>query len=832
MSLTASMWTGVSGLLAHGEKMNVVGNNIANVSTVGFKGQRMDFADFVYQNSFSNAGVTQIGRGVKIGAVMGNFTGGPMETTTEATDMAITGRGFFKVNKVGSDQAYYTRAGNFRFNYEGYLMDPNGLALQGWKVDNNGGVTQAAGGMTSPSTEKKSDIIGSGVPMDVKLDTWTVAPQQTTKITFKSQLPNKGSDNARDNTNPFAALFQTWNGTQPPATESTPPIAESSYGYQTTMDVFDEAGTKHKITIYYDRVNPEDYEGGDNSNDIWEYMVTMDPAEDQRMFWDDATGSLRKVNETKAGGILMSGTMTFNSGGQIVNQSAYTWGGDQNPTDGPTSFANVPDPADPLKTLKVVNLDPSDMNNWRPAAISSNGYPLVVANFSGLLDAQTPGSPNGQKYNIEMDFGLKVGNFSTPWENQNSLGSLSVDSYSRNPNYISGGSTAEGAKFIRMNPNYDPQADPLTDPNAYKYLFDVPGFSNDPYPTTDPNFPAAFRQTLLKYKGVNSITLKAGEVDNTAGALVPPVNVSVELDASGKIKPGQKISTGDTITIKAGEMSNTGGVLVPPVDITVEVDTTATPTHIRKPGQTFTYTDGTGAQQTFDLDATIAGSTAIGQKFTTLFNDRHYFDVDAAILKYNTDNTATVGVNDFETVFSKPKVEEAIKKNAVADSSMLTSATPANANNLSNINKPVIIDATATTNYGTTFTASQSQDGYGYGDLTSWSVDAQGVLYGVYSNGVTLPLWQVCLYDFNCCQGLRREGNNLFSQTRDSGEAKSGPAGVAGLGTINGQSLEQSNVDMSTEFVQMISTQRGFQSNSKIITTTDTMLETVISMKR
>ena len=102
----------------------------------------------------------------------------------------------------------------------------------------------------------------------------------------------------------------------------------------------------------------------------------------------------------------------------------------------------------------------------------------------------------------------------------------------------------------------------------------------------------------------------------------------------------------------------------------------------------------------------------------------------------------------------------------------------------------------------------------------------------MYSNGVTLPLAQVCLYDFTCQQGLRREGNNLFSQTRASGEAKSGPAGVAGLGTINSYALEQSNVDMSTEFVQMITTQRGFQSNSKAITTTDTMLETVISMKR
>ena len=111
-------------------------------------------------------------------------------------------------------------------------------------------------------------------------------------------------------------------------------------------------------------------------------------------------------------------------------------------------------------------------------------------------------------------------------------------------------------------------------------------------------------------------------------------------------------------------------------------------------------------------------------------------------------------------------------------------------------------------------------------------MDDSGILYGVYSNGVTLPLAQVCLYDFTCQQGLRREGNNLFSQTRASGEAKSGPAGVAGLGTINSYALEQSNVDMSTEFVQMITTQRGFQSNSKAITTTDTMLETVISMKR
>ena len=91
MSLSASMWTSVSGLLAHGEKMNVVGNNLANVSTVGFRGQRMDFADFVYANTYTSAGNGQIGRGVKVGAIMGNFAQSSFETTTEADQIGLEG---------------------------------------------------------------------------------------------------------------------------------------------------------------------------------------------------------------------------------------------------------------------------------------------------------------------------------------------------------------------------------------------------------------------------------------------------------------------------------------------------------------------------------------------------------------------------------------------------------------------------------------------------------------------------------------------------------------------------------------------------------------------
>lgn len=110
MSLSASMWTSVSGLLAHGEKMNVVGNQIANVSTIGFKGQRMDFNDYLYMSGGSASGPTQIGAGVGINAVLGDYSQGLLNQPIPPRIWPLDGNGFFGVRKPGSDQKYYTRA--------------------------------------------------------------------------------------------------------------------------------------------------------------------------------------------------------------------------------------------------------------------------------------------------------------------------------------------------------------------------------------------------------------------------------------------------------------------------------------------------------------------------------------------------------------------------------------------------------------------------------------------------------------------------------------------------------------------------------------------------
>jgi len=564
MSLTASMWTGVSGLLAHGERMNVLGNNIANVNTVGFKGSRMDFEDFLNQDTYSAAGVTQVGRGVSIGAIFGDYSQGAFQTTNESTDLAIQGRGFFSVKPKGTEDTYYTRAGNFRFDADGYLVDPHGYVLQGWAIERSqNSLTSSA--VTATSTTSK--IKGSGVPVDIKLDGFTAEPQHTQNITLNVNLDsNPGNDKSSSTTNPYFSLFETWNG-QNPLTGTQPALAQSAFAYQSTIKVYDEAGTAHTLTVYFDQVDPDSVTNEPNGRNQWEYIVTMDPAEDKRVIAGTA------MNTTRAAGLLMTGTLTFDTTGQLVDQTAFTPFGQYTDTTPPWNEP-TPNPGPPVTT-------PADLVNWQPTQMSSNGLPMMVANFSGLTDSSVVGSPTAQNFLMELDLGLRSTNATTPW-------------------------------------------------------------------TSTPNAAA------------------------------------IGTDAS--LLPGLTSSQ-------------------------------------RQPSATTSY----------------AGSSS---------------------------------------------------------------------------------------------TQFQKQDGYTFGFLQNITVDRDGIMQGKYSNGVTLDLYQVTLVDFTSKQNLRREGGNLFSGTRDSGDPLPGPANSNGLGAISSNSLEQSNVDLAREFVEMITTQRGFQSNSKVITTTDTMLEVVVNMKR
>jgi len=123
-------------------------------------------------------------------------------------------------------------------------------------------------------------------------------------------------------------------------------------------------------------------------------------------------------------------------------------------------------------------------------------------------------------------------------------------------------------------------------------------------------------------------------------------------------------------------------------------------------------------------------------------------------------------------------------------------------------------------------------DGYPLGSLEDFNFDALGVATGIFSNGQQKVIARIALAAFNNPSGLHKVGNNLFIQTPNSGQPSVGAAGEHGRGTINPSSLEMSNVDIAKEFTNMIITQRGFQANSRIITTSDEMLQELVNLKR
>lgn len=125
-----------------------------------------------------------------------------------------------------------------------------------------------------------------------------------------------------------------------------------------------------------------------------------------------------------------------------------------------------------------------------------------------------------------------------------------------------------------------------------------------------------------------------------------------------------------------------------------------------------------------------------------------------------------------------------------------------------------------------------SQDGYAAGALMGVTTDSAGVITGVFDNGHTRELAQIALANFDNPGGLIKGGQNLYRYSNNSGEPQIGIAGSAGRGTISPGALEMSNVDLSEEFTQMITTQRGFQANSRIITTSDEMLQELVNLKR
>jgi len=149
------MGTGVSGILTMGNSMNVIGDNIANVNTIGYKANRSIFSDILANSLANGSTIMQMGRGVYTHDISPSWAQGSFETTGNATDVAIQGDGFFRVYDEPNQSFYYTRAGQFTIDDRGRLVNPNNFVVQGRKI-----TTTIAGSSTVSGLQSNIDLAG------------------------------------------------------------------------------------------------------------------------------------------------------------------------------------------------------------------------------------------------------------------------------------------------------------------------------------------------------------------------------------------------------------------------------------------------------------------------------------------------------------------------------------------------------------------------------------------------------------------------------------------------------------------------------------------------
>lgn len=807
MGVSSSLYASISGLSTMGNAMSVLGDNVSNVNTIAFKSSRATFQDVLSQSVATAAGAAQVGRGVTMTTIDGIFAQGSFESTSTATDLAIGGQGFFMLRAAGSAESdMYTRAGEFRFDKAGYLVNPTGNFVQGWTID--------------PASGEVEGTIG-----DINLGKST-PPVETTSVQVIANVDSRKTNETNE-----LRLYDAWNGTNPSLPVPTSPIDIKAYEYTTAIKVYDSVGASHDLTVYFDRTTRDNQ---------WEFLVTCEPSEDQRVLEDglDTTSTVDGTNDElsiytpdttynyvnhKGAGALLYGVLDFSTSGSIDNIWAWNV-----PPDG------VVDPA---------------LNTNRLVLSNTDQYYSFAANFTGATTNQLIALNLGARYSGQStaitqilvsgsggytDAGITPITKETLWSQvRDSAGvlvtipsTISFGGYKHDGTYVDPTLAANKYGLVagekvqklldKMNASFGGTC--TIDANGRIKMTDNTGglsglavtafsFSAGVNPFGDSTVTSnTFNITTAKRQVVST-----GRAVTTSGGTTP---ITADTLLTSVYDPTANLDTGDVINFKGARGDGTA------VDANFTVGTSFGPP----------FTSGGGVDATVQhllswLEDQFDAETSIDGAGRLVLADRRIDEVATGgytsalkVTEYavTPDGEVPFGpaANDFTLIAADISNEDTSRAGDTVSTDFST-------------------EALSTTQYANSSTTIfQDQNGFAAGFLQSVSVDTDGIITGNYSNGQVLEKAQVALASFNNLAGLRKEGGNVFRETSESGAPITGAPGTNGLGSISPNSLEQSNVDLGAEFVKLITTQRGFQANSKIITTTDEMLADLINIKR
>lgn len=846
-----SLWSGVSGLQAHQVAMDVEGNNISNVNTTGFKYSRADFGTMFSQtvkiattptDGRGGQNPLQIGLGVSVSSTTRIHSQGSVQTTDKNTDVAINGDGFFMVSDDGGLTNYLTRSGDFKLDAYGNFVNNAGFVVQGWNINWD-----------------DQTIDSSRTPQNIFIDPGMHIPAaKSTEVAIKANL-NSGLNIGTSSTNLYGL--------------------DSVHGWNTKTNRAEDENDTGTTQFYTTSKNSvEVTEKGVDAGALFNAKGTGLNLRDGQGIWvsyADAkyttnTGEQKVFdpnNMSNQNGVIFWGDKDNKVTLDITLNGVNIFNADIQSLDDAIAYINTfTAPTDTREGTGVKAVKKSD----------GSGIEFVNDNADGTTDNMknidlTVNSNNsaGEIQDVTYDKGQKkftVAKMSTAKTNSAWIAGDGAQTGGENVKVITAHKYIYSSNPVDLPPMYNPDGGP-----SY-----VPGNppANKPTDPASANYWDALHGGLL-----NTDARVFRTTEDLRELLQRDARYGVDYNGSGK-GDGSKVDTNDInqnvkvvvnssghfaisnanedSTIPSGADVNSGNAQ----NVAAKNMSFNITAYSNKEGTVSTNDAFTAIFKAWDGPLVTGGSIkeseqlklssfSAGLEIYDSLGSKHTLEV-----QFVKQSTTQDGGNEWQMIIRVPEPAEINTTgegptNIIVGSARfnndgsLASYTPKtisfSPNNGAAPNQQIKLsfgtsgsnDGLVSSNSASTLTG-QATDGYTSGNLKpdAIRVDDKGNILGEFTNGKTFAVAKIAMASVANNSGLEEIGGNLFKVTANSGNIVVGEAGTGGRGEMKTSALEMSNVDLSRSLTELIIIQRGYQANSKTISTSDQMLQTLIQLKQ
>lgn len=845
-----SLWSGVSGLQAHQVAMDVEGNNISNVNTTGFKYSRADFGTMFSQtvkiataptDGRGGSNPLQIGLGVSVSSTTRIHSQGSVQTTDKNTDVAINGDGFFMVSDDGGLTRYLTRSGDFKLDAYGNFVNNAGFVVQGWNINWD-----------------DQTIDSSRTPKNIFIDPGMHIPAaKSTEVAVKANL-NSGLNIGTSSRNLYALdSVHGWNTkTQRAEDENDTGTTQFYTTSKNSVEVTEKGVDAGSLfNAKGQGLNLRDGQG------IWvsyaDAKFTTDKANNANVFDPNLTIA-QQNNVIFWGNKDIAVTLDINLNGiRIQNNNIRS-------LDEAIAYINTfTAPTDTRDGTGVKAVKKADGSGIEFVNDNADGTTDNMKNIDLTVNVgNSAGERNTINYNANTGvFSPQGGNLTTAQNNTDWIAGAAQVGQPQNVKVVTAHKYIYSSNPVDIGPMYNPDGGPAfqpganantrpTEPGSAAYWDAVNGgllnTNVRTFRTTEDLRELLQRDARYGVDYDGSGTFAAADINQN-------IKVVVTADGHFAISNAKEDSTvpGNAINGQANAVTTT------PKNMSFNITA-----YSNKQGTVSTNDAFTAIFKAFDGPLVIGNQIkeseqlklsafSAGLEIYDSLGSKHTLEV-----QFVKQSTTQDGGNEWQMIIRVPEPAEINTTGEGPTNIIVGTARFNNDGSLANYTPRTINfspnngaapnqqiklsfgtsgsnDGLVSSNSASTLTG-QATDGYTSGNLKpdAIRVDDKGNILGEFTNGKTFAVAKMAMASVANNSGLEEIGGNLFKVTANSGNIVVGEAGTGGRGEMKTSALEMSNVDLSRSLTELIIIQRGYQANSKTISTSDQMLQTLIQLKQ